>query len=73
MAEAPEELALRLLLEEMSRLDGRPRLEQAEPLLRSLREASRESRSFRANLAGLLIDLRRDGMIVIAPEPARQS
>jgi tRNA(Ile)-lysidine synthase len=73
MAEAPEELALRLLLEEMSRLDGRPRLEQAEPLLRSLREAARENRSFRANLAGLLIDLRRDGTIVIAPEPARQS
>jgi tRNA(Ile)-lysidine synthase len=73
MAEAPEELALRLLLEEMSRLDGRPRLEQAEPLMRSLREAVREDRSFRANLAGLLIDLRRDGTIVISPEPARQS
>ncbi len=71
LAQAPAELALRLLMGEIARIGRAPRLEQAETVAAHLREALRAHAPFRTTLGGVLIELKRDSEVVISPETPR--
>jgi tRNA(Ile)-lysidine synthase len=72
LRDAPEELALRVILVEATRLSGRaPRLEQAEKLTEDLLNALRTNAPFRASLAGILFSLRGEAL-ELRPEPPRR-
>ncbi|TDR89724.1 tRNA(Ile)-lysidine synthase [Enterovirga rhinocerotis] len=69
----PEEIALRVLLRALQR--GRPdvpiRLDRAETALAALAAAHREGRRARRSLAGSVLTLTREGMLVLDAEPSR--
>jgi len=71
LAQAPAELALRLLMAEIARVGRAPRLEQAEAVAARLREALTAHAPFRATLGGALIEIWRGSEVVITPEPPR--
>jgi hypothetical protein len=73
LAQAPAELALRLLMAEIARMGRAPRLEQAEPVALRLRAAVAACEPFRATLGGALIDLKNGSEVVISPEPPRKT
>ena len=64
MAQAPEEVVLRIVCEEASRLTDRPRprLEKAETLTIALRRALAADQRFCATLGGAIVRLNRDGL-----------
>ena len=70
---ASAEIALRLLMAEITRLGQAPRLEQAEPLADDLRAALSAHAPLRATLGGALVDLKRDSVLVITREPPRRA
>ena len=75
LAAAPQEMALRLLGDEIARIGGAQavRLEQLEALCADLSAAFAANAGFRATLGGVLIDLDRRGQLVLAPEPPRRA
>lgn len=73
LADAPAELALRVLMREIARVGRPPRLEQVEPVADRLRAATRACETFRTTLGGALIELGRDKALVIRPEPPRRT
>jgi tRNA(Ile)-lysidine synthase len=70
----PDEIALRLLADEIARVGGKPaaRLERLEALFARLREAARAGASFRANIGGVGIVLAADARLSVAPETPRR-
>lgn len=71
LADVPRELVLRLLVGEIIRIGRPPRLERAEPLADLLMRSLAEGVALRATLGGVIVDLRPNGRLSIAPEGPR--
>jgi tRNA(Ile)-lysidine synthase len=76
---APEEIALRLLADEIARVGARCaaerplRLQRLEALWQELRKAIVAGRAARRTLAQALVTVERDGTVLINPAPPRRS
>jgi tRNA(Ile)-lysidine synthase len=70
----PEEMWLRLLDEEITRIgQGQgARLEQIEALCAALQAAAERGEAFRTTLGGVLVDLTQRGQLSLTPEPPRR-
>jgi tRNA(Ile)-lysidine synthase len=71
----PDEIALRLLTDEIARVGGKPavRLDRLEALFSRLREAVKAHAPFQANIGGASLRLAADGRLAIEPEAPRRT
>jgi tRNA(Ile)-lysidine synthase len=74
LLDEPDEIALRVLAHGLDRIrgDGLARLERLESCLSGLRHAARSGLAMTRTLSGCVLRLGRDGVLLIAPEPARR-
>ena len=73
LAEAPAELMLRTVMDEITRLGRAPRLERVESLADDLRDSILTGRTLRRTLGGTLVTLDADGRLQISLEKPRTS